>query len=134
MQVRSGRGCRRLEQPQPQHLHRLWLHGTFTGRSDRHQRSNQNQKLNRECIWKRTNSPLEMRHAALCSVTYLASAWTWQEREMVNWKTSGGSCPESRREGSSDVQKQRCQGQGSGGEEITISSQSEPSYVKWASS
>lgn len=35
---------------------------------------------------------------------------------MVNWKTSGGSCPEPRREGSLDVQKQRCQGQGGGGE------------------
>lgn len=35
---------------------------------------------------------------------------------MVNWKTSGGSCPEPRREGSSDVQKQRCRGQGGGSE------------------
>lgn len=39
--MRSGGGCRRPEQPQPQHSQRVWLCGTLTGRSDRLQ----NQKL-----------------------------------------------------------------------------------------
>lgn len=113
MQVRSGGGCRRPEQPQPQHSHRVRLWGTFTGKSDRLQ----NQELNMGCIWKRTNSPGEMRHAVLCLVTYSASAWTQQEREMVNWKTVEEVAQNPVGKGHwMFIQKQRCRGQGGGSE------------------